>query len=131
MTQVVEFPNVVFAVTAHLRAALAVNGYAGIRVADTYKGGGIEVWVQRDGGPALDVTREVARIRVNVFAPGPTSTPVDDLARRVSTLMRAAADGNPIQRVVQTSGPSSIQDTIPRRLLGFEVTVRGTVLTLA
>ena len=121
----VEFPNVVLDVTTYLRTALAAHGYPGIRVADTYKGGGLEVWVQRDGGPQLDVVRETARIRINVFAPGTSSQAVDDLARRVSTLMRVAADGAPILRVVQVTGPTSIADTMPRRLLNFEVDVRG------
>lgn len=131
MTPLVEFPNVVLVVTGRLRTALAANGYPGVRVADTYEGDGLEVWVQRDGGRVLDVAREVARIRVNVFAPGPTSGPVDDLARRVSTLMRAAADGAPIQKVTQTTGPTSVQDTMPRRLLNFELIVRGTPLSPA
>ena len=122
----VEYPNVVLEVTGYLREALAAHGYPGIRVADTYKGGQLEVWVQRDGGPQLDVVRETARIRINVFAPGTSSQAVDDLARRVSTLMRVAADGDPILRVVQTTGPTSIADTMPRRLLNFEVDVRGT-----
>ena len=121
----VEYPNVVLTVTTYLRTALAAHGYPGIRVADKYKGGGLEVWVQRDGGPQLDVVRETARIRINVFAPGTSSQAVDDLARRVSTLMRVAADGSPILRVVQTTGPTSIADTMPRRLLNFEVDVRG------
>ena len=122
----VEYPDVVWEVTDYLRTALAAHGYPGIRVADTYKGGELEVWVQRDGGPQLDVVRETARIRINVFAPGTSSQAVDDLARRVSTLMRAAADGAPILRVEQTTGPTSIADTMPRRLLNFEVDVRGT-----
>ena len=121
----VEYPNVVLEVTGYLRTALAAHGYPGIRVADTYKGGQLEVWVQRDGGPQLDVVRETARIRINVFAPGTSSQAVDDLARRVSTLMRVAADGDPILRVEQTTGPTSIVDTMPRRLLNFEVDVRG------
>jgi hypothetical protein len=110
MRTLVEFPNVVLEVATYLRTALAVNGYPSVRVADTYKGSGVEVWVQRDGGPALDAVRETARIRINVFAPGSTSEAVDNLARRVSTLMRAAADGDPIVRVVQTTGPTSIAE---------------------
>ena len=121
----VEFPNVVLEVTGYLRTALAAHGYPGIRVADTYKGGQLEVWIQRDGGPQLDVVRETARIRINVFAPGTSSQAVDDLARRVSTLMRVAADGAPILRVQQVTGPTSIADTMPRRFMAFEVDVRG------
>ena len=121
----VEYPDVVWEVTDYLRTALAAHGYPGIRVADTYKGGELEVWVQRDGGPQLDVVRETARIRINVFAPGTNSKAVNDLARRVSTLMRVAADGAPILRVEQTTGPTSIADTMPRRFMAFEVDVRG------
>lgn len=133
MMPLVEFPNTVLWVTTYLRAALLVNGYPDtpstvVRVADTYIGADREVWVQRDGGPVLDVVREAARIRVNVFAKGATSGPVDDLARRVSTLMRAAADGNPVLHVTQLSGPTSIEDVIPRRYLLFDVLTRGTQL---
>lgn len=126
----VEFPNVALHVTTYLRAALQANGYPTVRVADTYKGeADYEVWVQRDGGPQVDAVRETARIRINVFAKGATSQRVDDLARRVSTLMRAAADGSPVLRVEQTTGPTPIADTVPRRYLLFEVTVRGAALT--
>lgn len=125
MSALVEFPNVVLAVTQQLRAALVANGYPNVRVADKYKGDDVEVWVQRDGGPQQGPTLEVARIRINVFAKGSSSEAVDDLARRVSTLMRGLADGDPIVRVVQSSGPTSIEDSLPRRFLAFEVTVRG------
>ena len=128
MVTAVEFPNTVLWFTDYLRDALAANGYPGVRVADTYKGADAEVWVQRDGGPQLDQVREVARIRVNVFHKGTNSGPVDDLARRVSTLMRAAPDGNPVLRVRQIAGPTSVEDTLPRRYLMFDVTVRGTNL---
>lgn len=128
MTTAVEFPNTVLWITSYLRDALAANGYPSARVADTYRGDDVEVWVQRDGGPQLDQIRELARIRINVFHAGANSGPVDDLARRVSTLMRAAPDGNPVLRVRQIAGPTSLADTLPRRYLMFDVTVRGTNL---
>ena len=122
----IEFPNVTLWVTGYLRAELASRGYPGIRVADTYKGeADREVWVQRDGGWQVDFFREYARIRINVFAKGSNSGPVDDLARRVSTLMRACADGNPVLRCEQTTGPTPIADTNPRRLLNFDLLIRG------
>jgi hypothetical protein len=124
----VIFPDVELAVIDYLRPALAANGYPGIRVANSYKGSDVEVWVRRDGGPTLDVVRESARVGVNVFAKGATDQPVSDLARLVSALMRAAADGEPIVRVTETSGPSPIPDTLPRRYLTFDVVVRGTDL---
>lgn len=129
MATLVEFPNTVLEVATRLRAALVAHGYPTVRVADTYKGSGLEVWLQRDGGPVLDAVRETARIRVNVFAPGATSQAVDDLSQRVSTLMRGMADGSPIVQVVQTAGASSVADTMPRRLMAFEVTVRGSALS--
>jgi hypothetical protein len=126
MTTAVEFPNVTLWVTQYLRDALQTHGYPTIRVADTKVGDVDQVWVQRDGGPTLDQLREVARIRINVFANGSNSGPVDNLAQRVSTLMRSCANGNPVVAVRQTTGPTPIADTTPRRLLNFELTIRGT-----
>jgi hypothetical protein len=64
---------------------------------------------------------------VNVFHT--TEQKVGDLARTVSALLRAAADGLPVTRVVQTSGPSPIADASgPRRFMTFELTTRGTEL---
>ena len=128
MSELVEFPNVTLWVTGYLRTALAVNGYPTVRVADTYQGAALEVWVQRDGGPVLDVKRELARVRINCYADGPPSTAVDDLARRVSTLMRAAGNEGPVRRVEQLTGPTSITDSRPRRYMLFELTVVGSAL---
>lgn len=124
------FPDVELEVVGKLRTALAAHGYPSIRVANTYKGVAAgEVWVRRDGGPVIERFRDVARIAVNVFAPGTSSQPVTDLARAVSALVRGMADGDPIVKVVQTGGPSPIPDTLPRMYLTFEVTVRGADLT--
>lgn len=132
MTEATEFPNVVLWATGYLRTALQANGYATVRVADTYKGSApFEVWIQRDGGPVLDVKRELPRLRINCYADGTSSQPVDDLARRVSTIMRAAAGAGPVRKVTQMSGPTSIEDTRPRRYMLFELTVVGSHLTLA
>jgi hypothetical protein len=125
---VAEFPNVTKWVCVYLRAQLA-GDYSTVRVSDIYKGSDVEVWVQRDGGPGLDQVREAARIRINCFHASPTSEAVDDLARRVSTLLRSCADGAPVVKATQTSGPSPIADTLPRRFLSFELIVRGTDLT--
>ena len=123
---VVEYPNVVEYLVDYLQTALA-TAYPTVVVTDFYRGQPVCVWVQRDGGPGLDLLREAARIRINCYhsAAGSASKPVDDLARRVSTLIRACPNGQPVVRAVQTSGPASIADTVPRRLLGFELVVRG------
>ena len=78
--------------------------------------------MRRDGGPAGQVL-ETPRLGVNVFHT--TEQKVSDLARTISALLRAAADGLPVTRVVQTSGPSPIADSTPRRYLTFDLTVRG------
>jgi hypothetical protein len=120
------FPDVELEVTAYLRDALAANGYPDMFVSNRRETQPTAVWVRRDGGPVLDVVRESARLGVNVFAP--TEKAATDLARTVSALMRVAADGDPIVRVVQTSGPSPIADSTPRRYMTFEVTTRGSEL---
>lgn len=121
----IVFPDAVLWACTYLRTALPGAGYTGVRVADRYRGDDLEVWVQRDGGPQLDVVREAPLLRINVFAEGATSGPVSDLAATVSALMRQAADGNPVCHVRQTLGPSEIEDVIPRRLMLFELITRG------
>lgn len=121
------FPDVELTLTAALRTALAAHGYPGMFVSNRRETQTSAVWIRRDGGPTLDVVREAARVGVNVFAP--TEQAVTDLARTVSALLRAAANGTPILRVVQTSGPSPIADgSGPRRYMTFEVVTRGTEL---
>lgn len=83
---------------------------------------------RRDGGPRLDITREAARLGVQVW--GSTEQEATDLARLVSALFGAAADGNPVLRVTQPSGPTPVADSSgqPLRYLTFELTVRGSNL---
>lgn len=80
---------------------------------------------RRDGGPRLDVAREAARLGVRVWAM--TEQDATDLARLVSALFGAAADGNPVLKVTQPSGPTPVADSSgqPLRYLTFELTVRG------
>lgn len=126
MSTPVIFPDVELTLTSYLRTALAAHGYPGTFVSNARGTQAIAVWVRRDGGPVLDQIREAARVGVNVFAP--TEQAVINLARTVSALMRAAADGAPIVRVTQPTGPTPIADSTPRRYMTFEVTVRGSNL---
>ena len=126
MLPAVIFPDVELVLTAYLRSALADHGYPAAFVSNRYVGRDVEVWVRRDGGPTLDAVRESARVGVNVFHAGATDQPVSDLARTVSALMRAAANGTPILRVTQSGGPSPIPDMLPRMYMTFDVVVRGT-----
>ena len=123
-----EFPNMVEWYVDYLKATLPAQGYPTARVGDTYKGSDIEVWVQRDGGPQLDQVREAPRIRINVYYKSSFNKPVDDLAARVSTLVRSSLNGDPVDKVRQLSGPTNIADTLPRRYMLFEVFVRGSDL---
>lgn len=126
MSTPIVFPDVELVITSYLRTQLASYGYPGIFVSNRRESQTQAVWVRRDGGPTLDVVREAARVGVNVF--DATEQKVANLAQTVSALMRIAADGAPIVRVVQTAGPSPIADATPRRYLTFEVTVRGSEL---
>lgn len=128
MTQTIIFPDVERWAIDYLRTALAANGYGSVAVGNRYDGQAQAVWVRRDGGPQLDRFREAARLGINVFYKAATDVDVSDLARTVSALLRSAATGEPVLRVTQTSGPSPIPDTLPRRYLTFEVTTRGTEL---
>lgn len=125
MTTPIIFPDVELWATGALRLALAAHGYPGMFVSNTRGTQTTAVWVRRDGGPAGQVL-ESPRLGVNVFAP--TEQAVTDLARTVSALLRAAADGAPVVRVVQAMGPTPIADSTPRRFMTFELTTRGTEL---
>lgn len=121
------FPDVELVLTAKLRAALAANGYPGTHVSNTRGTHGTAVWVRRDGGPVLDQVREEARVGINVFAP--TEQACNNLARTVSALVRAMADGAPIYRVRQSLGPSPIAEPNgARRYMTFELVLKGAEL---
>ena len=129
MTEVVVFPDVVAWATSCIATGLAANGYADVVVDDRYNGASKAVWVRRDGGPQLDHFREAARLAVNVLVKASSDKPANDLARLVSALLRAGADGTPVLNVTQTSGPSPIPDAAgPHVYLTFEAQVRGTPL---
>lgn len=120
----VIFPDVELVLTGYLRTALASYGYPGMFVSNKRETQATAVWVRRDGGPALDVVRETARVGVNVYAP--TEAKVDALARTVAALLVAAPNGAPVVRVTQSSGPSGVPEANgSRRFMSFEVTVRG------
>jgi hypothetical protein len=127
MSQAVEFPDIIGHLCVWLEDALRANGYPTARVDDVYHGDKAEVWLQRDGGPTLDVVREVARVRVNCFH----DLDVEAFTSRVAALLRVAANGAPIVRAEQVGGSTPITDVKPRRLLTFEFTFRGAPLTLA
>lgn len=133
--QVVLFADVELTITGLLRTALAARAepytddvYVSISSpADTATGEPTTparmVTVRRDGGPRLDVARDQARVAVNVWAS--TEQDCNDLARMVAALMWAMPDGNPIVRVDQTSGPTTIPDDRPHKYLTFDITLRG------
>jgi hypothetical protein len=124
MSTPIIFPDVELWATDYLRYALPRYGVSGVFVSNRRESQKTAVWVRRDGGPTLDQVREVARLGVNVFAP--SEQEATDLALTVSALLRAAADGDPVVRVEQPSGPSPVADNQPRRFMSFELTVRGT-----
>jgi hypothetical protein len=119
----IVFPDVELVLTTYLRSKLADHGYASVYVSNVRGTQAVAVWVRRDGGSVLDVVREGARVGINVFAQSELAA--SNLARVVSALMRAAADGSPIVRVTEVMGSTPIADATPRRYLTFEVVVRG------
>lgn len=128
---VVVFPDAELWATQWLRNALsdraesyAQNVYVSNAVPSTRRDR--MVTFRRDGGPRLDVVREVARLGVNVW--GRTEQEATDLARLVRALMWSAPnDGPPVYRVADLSGPSPIADESgqPRRFFTLELTMRG------
>lgn len=84
------------------------------------------VIVRRDGGPRLDLVREAARVSFRVWAE--SDEDATDLANMVRALLAACADGDPVARVNEQSGPTPIADESgqPLRYLVVEFIVRGT-----
>jgi hypothetical protein len=130
----VIFPDVELVTLTYLRRVLtarpeacAQGVYFGTAVPSTRRDR--MVTVRRDGGPRLDLTRETARLGVNVW--GHTDQEAGDLARLVCALMPALADGLPVLAVTRPTGPSPVADDSgqPLRYLVFELTVRGAPLT--
>lgn len=132
MTASIKFPNALLWVEAYLDFWLPRAGFPTARVSQSWRGDPVEVWLGGDGGPVLDVVRKVERVRANCLHDGANTDRANDLAQTVSALLRSGADGDPVQRVVQTGGPSVVpQSTKPHVLLNFELTVRGTPLSLS
>ncbi|MGL5910668.1 MAG: hypothetical protein ACRCZP_11745 [Phycicoccus sp.] len=67
------------------------------------------VTIRRDGGPGLPGNRDAARITVNVWAP--SEAEVNTLAARIrAVLVALLADGQPVCRVDDLSGPVAVPD---------------------
>lgn len=129
----VVFPDVELWACGFLKTALAARSES---FADAYVGIKVPsprlprmVVVRRDGGPRLDAVRESARLGINVWAGNDQEAA--NLARLVRALFNAAADGSPVCRVDELSGPSSVADESgqSRRFFTIELVVRGTALT--
>lgn len=121
------FPDAELWLTTALRAALATRS-------ETYKSGVIVgstvpstiparfVQVRRDGGPE-DGVFDRPRFGINVWAA--TEQDVANLARLVAALLRLLPGDGVCVSMRQTSGPSPIADTKPRRYMTYEATLRG------
>lgn len=130
MTEAVVFPDTLAYVSDYLHPLLVAQGFPGVRVDDEYRGDRLEVWLQRDGGPVLDLVREVVRLRVNCFADDPAR--IIPLTQTVSALLLAAKGSGPIRGATRTGGPILITPSVkPQTLMNFELIVRGEPLSLS
>ena len=129
MTDAVVFPDVLSFAAAYLSPQLTAHGFPRTRITTdpAPRGDALEVWIQPDGGPVLDIVREVVRLRVNCFADDPGR--ILPLTRTVSALLVAAKGAGPIRTSTRTGGPVLITPSVkPQTLMQFEMTVRGTPL---
>lgn len=129
----IVFPDVPLWATGYLRSALAGRSEAftsSVHVGTKMpaKRPKRAVILRRDGGTRLDSTRESARLSAQVWAG--TEQDVNDLTRLVRALVWAAPNGDPVVRVDDAAGPSTIVDESdqPGRYMTFDVVVRGTPL---
>jgi len=83
------------------------------------------VVVRRDGGPKLDVVREIARLGVRVW--GTSDEEVTDLTNIVRALLQASPGNGPVRRFVEIAGPSYLLEDSgqPMRFFTVELTVKG------
>jgi hypothetical protein len=125
------FPDAELWATTALRAKLAgrPESYAaGVKVSNAVSNPRPSrlVQIRRDGG-AADGVFDNPRLTVNIFAP--SEQDATDLARLVAALMWSLPGDGVCVRMRQASGPSSVPDATPRRLMSFEARTRGTKLT--
>lgn len=123
MPTVIVFPDAELWVCTYLRAQLPLMGYVGVYVSNQRGTEPVAVWVRRDGGGTLDLTREAPRLGVNVY--DTTEQKVTDLASMVAALLVACPDGKPVLRATEITGPTPIADASPRRFVSVELVVRG------
>lgn len=83
------------------------------------------VTVRLDGGTRHDGILEDPRLGVNVWAT--SEVECADLSRLVCALLAASADDT-VTSIVQSLGPSVVEDAQPRRYAVFALTVRGDAL---
>lgn len=130
---VIVFPDVELWAANYLRTSLAARPES--FASDVHVGISVPsprtdrmVIVRRDGGPRLDTTREAARLGVRVWAT--TDQEATDLARLVRALLWMSPDGDPVCRVTDLAGPSSVPDESgqPLRFFSMELVVRGVPL---
>lgn len=125
MLPTITFPDIEALATAYVRSGLSwPDAVTVCRDVPNPRPARV-VSIIRDGGPEASGGAEIARLRVNVWAP--TSKAAHDLCRAVSALLRAWPDGDPVCRMRQTSGPSGVPEESgdQRRLMYFEALVRG------
>lgn len=87
------------------------------------------VIVRRDGGPRLDLVREVARLSVRVY--GSTEKEAHDLAALVRAILGVAANDDAVLDYREQSGPMPVDDAVDGltyRLLIVELTFIGAAL---
>lgn len=75
------------------------------------------VIVRRDGGPRLDVARELVRLGVRVWAE--SDEDVNDLTQLVRALLAASPGEGPVRRYTEIAGPVTVDDGTPQPMRYF------------
>lgn len=70
------------------------------------------VILRRDGGPRLDVARELVRLGIRVW--GEDDEVANDLAQLVRALLAATPGEGPVRRYTEIAGPVTIDDGTPQ-----------------
>ena len=131
MQEIIVFPDTLEFVAGFLSdeldARFPKQVHVGTEIPNPRTGYGVAV--RRDGGPRLDVRREIVRLGVRVWAP--TIGEASDLANLTRALIMATPGMDAIRNAAEIAGTSYVYDEsqVPLLFFSIELTVVGTPLT--
>ena len=129
---VIRYPDSLLWITGYIRAELVALGKPDVRVSDRYDEtpSGRAVWILPNGGHRLSPVTATRLFGINIYAPGPTGQPVNDLAEDVRSVLEASPGSGAVKAYTELAAPMPIDDPngIPRRYMTCEIVIKGSNL---